>query len=191
MAEPVMEFDDFTLTPLTAADVPLVVEWRSRPEVYRWYGGRPVDEEHIRTRHLESDEPVHRCIVRYRGDPIGYLQFYEYTDEWKPAVGLAADEEAWGIDLFIGEPHLHGKGVGTALVRGVAERLAAERGAERVLIDPHVDNQAAIRAYQKAGFRKVRLLPSYERMRGEWKDAWLMEWNGSADRAADGDGTGG
>ncbi|MBU1492597.1 MAG: GNAT family N-acetyltransferase [Actinomycetota bacterium] len=176
MPDAVMSFGGFTLIPMTEADLPRVVEWRSRPEVHEWYGGRPVTAEEIRAKHLDNTDPVTRSIVHLDGEPIGFLQFYEYIDEWKPAIGLRPDEEAWGLDLYLGEPHLHGQGIGTRLVRGVAERLASEHGATRVTIDPHVGNTAAIRCYEKAGFRKVRLMPSYERVRGEWKDAWLMEW---------------
>jgi aminoglycoside 6'-N-acetyltransferase len=64
-------------------------------------------------------------------------------------------------------------------VRGVAERLISDHGASRVLIDPLVGNHAAVRSYEKAGFRKLRLLPSYERIRGKWRDAWLMEFAGT------------
>jgi len=171
-----MAFDDFTLVPMTESDLQLIVEWRSRPAVHDWYGGRPVTEQEIRTRHLESTDPVTRCIVHLVGEPIGFLQFYEYIPAWKPTIDLGPEDEAWGIDLYLGEPRLHGQGIGTSLVRGVAERLVSEHGAARVVIDPHIGNAAAIRCYEKAGFRKTRLMPSYERIRGEWRDAWLMEW---------------
>lgn len=186
-----MAFDGFTLLPLTEDDLPLVVEWRSRPEVHEWYGGRPVTAEEIRTRHLQSGDSTTRCIVHLDGRPIGHLQFYEYVEAWRPAVGLgAADDGVWGIDVYLGDPTLHGKGIGSRLVRGVAERLVADHGARRVLIDPHVGNHAAVRAYEKAGFRKVRLLPSYERIRGEWKDAWLMEFRPEAPAPPGGDPAG-
>jgi len=178
MPDPVMAFDGFTLIPMAADDLPQIVKWRNRPEVHNWYGGRAGTADEVRTRHLESTDPVTRCIVHLDGEPIGFLQFYEYIEKWKPAIDLKTDEEAWGIDLYLGEPRLHGRGIGTRLVRGVAERLVSEHGAARVLIDPHVGNVAAIRCYQNAGFRKTRLMPSYERVRGEWRDAWLMEWTG-------------
>ena len=44
----------------------------------------------------------------------------------------------------------------------------------RRVIDPHVDNPRAIRAYEKAGFRKQRVLKEHEFHEGRWHDAWLM-----------------
>ena len=143
-----------------------------------WFGV-DLTEQDGQWWHLESTDPVTRCIVHFEGEPIGLLQFYEYIEKWKPAIGLSPDQEAWGLDLYLGEVHLHGRGIGTRLVSGVAERLISDHGATRVLIDPHVGNTAAVRAYEKAGFRKVRLMPSYERVRGEWRDAWLMEFVGA------------
>ena len=175
-----MSFDGFELVPITEDDLSMIVEWRRRPEVHEWYAGRPVTAGEIRTRHLESGDPVTRCIVHLDGRPIGHLQFYEYISEWKPAAGLGpGDEGVWGIDVYLGEPSLFGRGIGSRLVRGVAERLIADHGAARVVIDPHVGNTVAVRAYEKAGFRRIRLLPSYERIRGEWLDAWLMQFEGS------------
>jgi aminoglycoside 6'-N-acetyltransferase len=42
------------------------------------------------------------------------------------------------------------------------------------VLSPVADNARAIRSYEKAGFRKVRLIPNGEFLGGEWRDAWLM-----------------
>jgi aminoglycoside 6'-N-acetyltransferase len=55
--------------------------------------------------------------------------------------------------------------------------LIDERGHHRVTIDPATANTAAIRAYQKAGFRPVGVMRGYERDtdgRG-WHDGLLMD----------------
>ena len=55
--------------------------------------------------------------------------------------------------------------------------LIDERGHHRVTIDPATGNAAAIRAYEKVGFRPVGIMRSYERDqdgRG-WHDGLLME----------------
>ena len=98
--------------------------------MHEWYGGRPVTDRG--DPHAAPREPPTRspgASSTSTATPIGFLQFYEYIEEWKQAIDLAPDEEAWGIDVYLGEPHLHGQGIGTRLVRGVAERLAAGPGA--------------------------------------------------------------
>jgi aminoglycoside 6'-N-acetyltransferase len=55
--------------------------------------------------------------------------------------------------------------------------LIDERGHHRITIDPAVANAPAIRAYEKAGFRRVGVMRRYERDTGGegWHDGLLME----------------
>ncbi len=78
--------------------------------------------------------------------------------------------------MFV-DPALHGRGIGSAALRSVVRQLIEERGHHRVTIDPAVANAAAIRAYEKAGFRTVGVMRGYERDAGGegWHDNLLME----------------
>jgi aminoglycoside 6'-N-acetyltransferase len=57
------------------------------------------------------------------------------------------------------------------------EHLIEERGHHRVTIDPAADNAAAIRTYEKVGFKPVGVMRAYERDVGGqgWHDGLLME----------------
>jgi RimJ/RimL family protein N-acetyltransferase len=115
-----------------------------------------------------SDEPeARRLTIEVDGAVAGMVQFYE---EPEPRYRHAA------VDLFL-DPALHGRGIGTEVLRRVVRRLIDERGHHRVTIDPAVANAAAIRAYEKAGFRRVGVMRRYERdLGGEgWHDGLLME----------------
>ena len=81
-----------------------------------------------------------------------------------------------GIDLFL-DPALHGKGLGTEAVGRMVRHLIDERGHHRITIDPAVDNAAAVRAYEKAGFEPVGVMRCYQRETGGegWHDGLLME----------------
>ena len=65
----------------------------------------------------------------------------------------------WAIDIFIGESDLHGKGIGSASLTLILKYLFHEEGAKKVIIDPEIDNERAIRAYEKARFKKVKSSP--------------------------------
>jgi aminoglycoside 6'-N-acetyltransferase len=97
----------------------------------------------------------------------GMIQFHEeLTPKYRHA----------GIDLFL-DPALHGRGVGTEAVRQVVRHLMHERGHHRIVIDPAAANAAAIRSYEKVGFKPVGIMRRYERDVGGdgWHDGLLME----------------
>jgi aminoglycoside 6'-N-acetyltransferase len=151
-------------------DYALLSGWLSDSRVLEFYEGRdrPQSIDDIRRDYspcvmaLENNTP---CIMELDGVPIGYLQFYP------------AEEEGgvWGIDQFIGIPEEWNRGIGTRVVRLMLEYLFGIAGASRCIVNPHANNLRAIRCYEKAGFRKVRLMPAHELHEGELRDCWLME----------------
>jgi aminoglycoside 6'-N-acetyltransferase len=157
-------------------DYALLARWLTDPRVLEFYEGRdnPFPLERVRAKYAPrvlAEEAVVTCILEYAGRPAGYLQFYPAD----PAEYQFAEVgRAWALDLFIGEPELWNQGHGTAFTRLVLRRLFEREGAGWVLIDPHVDNPRAARAYEKAGFRKVKLLPAHELHEGRMADCWLM-----------------
>ncbi len=167
--------------PVVDADVALLVRWLNDPRVGEWREGVtvPYDGDYVR-RELCSDESVTRAIVEFDGEPIGWQQWYSFDGPDEQEVRVEYDLEvgsgAYGIDQFIGESHLHGQGFGSAQVRAVSDWLLGPDGprAPLVLTDPIVENERAVRAYEKAGFVKVRVLPEHETLDGVPRDSWLM-----------------
>jgi aminoglycoside 6'-N-acetyltransferase len=149
------------LRPLALADAPELRRIRATPEVARWWEP-PEDDFPI------GDEPdVTRWTIEVDGTVAGMAQFSEEPD---PKYRHAS------IDLFL-DPALHGRGIGTEAVRRVVRHLFEERGHHRITIDPAASNAAAIRAYEKAGFRAVGVMRRYERDADGhgWHDGLLME----------------
>lgn len=173
------QLDDLALRRLAAGDAPLLARWLSDPRVLAFYEGRdrPFDEAAVRATFLDrnDDGDVTQCIVLHQAAPIGFLQFYPLDAASRAEYGYAADLRAFGMDQFLGEPDRWSQGIGTRLVAGVAAHLIAAYRAEIVTVDPRIDNPRAIRCYEKAGFRRARLLPRHELHEGCWRDCWLME----------------
>ena len=71
--------------------------------------------------------------------------------DWNPHPFAYLPTGARGIDQYIGEPDMLGRGHGSAFVRAHCDRLL-DAGAPAIGTDPHPDNKRAIRAYEKAGF---------------------------------------
>lgn len=105
-------------------------------------------------------------VVEFESEIIGAIQYHEEED---PMYRHA------GIDIFLAPSH-HGRGLATEAIRVLARYLLFERGHHRLTIDPAADNVAAIRAYQRVGFRAVGVMRKYERgPDGVWHDGLLMD----------------
>jgi aminoglycoside 6'-N-acetyltransferase len=158
------------------ADAPVLRDWLSDERVAARYGGRDRSAvEADRITGTFADDEVTRCIVDLSGRPVGYVQFYPVQEAAE--YGLDHVRGVWGMDQFIGVPELWGQGIGSRFVRAVAGSLM-RNGASSVVTDPAVANGRAVRAYEKAGFVKVKLLPGHEMHEGERLDCWLMEYRG-------------
>jgi RimJ/RimL family protein N-acetyltransferase len=85
------------------------------------------------------------------------VQHYRIADSAEYAEALALGEEAVGVDLFIGEVDLIGRGHGPAMLLQFLRDVAFPFHAVEVcVIGPSVKNLPAIRAYEKIGFRALR-----------------------------------
>jgi aminoglycoside 6'-N-acetyltransferase len=115
-------------------------------------------------RQFVGDEKV--FVIEVDGEVIGAVQYGEEDD---PMYRHAS------IDVFVTTAR-HRQGFGSEAIRVLARYLIAERGHHRLTIDPAADNDAAIAAYEKVGFRRVGVMRSYERgPDGTWHDGLLME----------------
>ncbi len=99
-----------------------------------------------------------------------YLVQWHFGDYPEYAAEVEMSGSAW-VDVLIGLPEWRNRGVGSVLVRQFVEDVVfADPTVQRCAIDPDPENNPAIRAYEKAGFRYVR---SY-RSEVDGLDAYLM-----------------
>ena len=141
------------------ADIPDLYRWRNEPHVTRWWyeddDSEPTLDVVAKNYGPDHDEAEQRFIILLGGRPIGYIQMYLLSD-W-PDYATLIQEQGAGIDLFIGEPDLINKGIGTSVIqRFVEDVVFADPSIDTCIIDPEITNTAAIRAYEKAGFVAVR-----------------------------------
>jgi aminoglycoside 6'-N-acetyltransferase len=156
----VLASDNLLLRPIADSDVEELRRINATPQVARWWDLPEPD--------FPWDEPEStRFTIEVDGRVAGLIQYWEETE---PKYRHA------GIDLFL-DPAFHGRGLGTEAVRRVVRHLFEDRGHHRITIDPATENAAAIRAYEKVGFRRVGILRRYERdASGDgWHDGLLME----------------
>lgn len=152
-----------SLRPATDADLEVLVAIRSTPEVSERWGTDDIADD---VAEAIGEQDLHYWCIDVDGRVVGAIQWWEEPD---PMYRHAT------IDVFV-DPAVHGQGIGTDAVRAVATHLVDVRGHHRIPIDPAADNAAAIRCYEKVGFRRVGVMRRYERgPDGTWHDGVLMD----------------
>ncbi|WP_425508628.1 GNAT family N-acetyltransferase [Streptomyces genisteinicus] len=127
---------DFALRPSTAADVEAVAEIRARvmrPDLERL--GR-YDPHRVRQRLRDGFEPAHTWTVLVSGEVAG-------------CVALRPEGDAYWLEHFYLVPALQGRGVGSAVLRGLLARCDAERATARLNV---LAGSPAARLYERHGF---------------------------------------
>ncbi len=146
---------DYGFVPLTRADYPLLRRWLAEPHVRAWWGDPDTEialiEEDIDT------GPTDMRIVCLDGHPFAYVQDYP-VDHWDMPHYAEYPPGARGMDTFLGEPSMLGRGHASAYLRQRALDLLAA-GCPKVVIDPDPANERALRAYRRAGFAGDAIRP--------------------------------
>ncbi len=101
------------------------------------------------------------------GEVAGMIQYYEEPD---PEARHA------DVDVFL-DPARHGRGYGTDAMRTIVQHLVEERGHHRVTLSTDPRNAAALRCYEKVGFRPVGITRAsrWDDLAGRWVDELLMD----------------
>jgi aminoglycoside 6'-N-acetyltransferase len=153
-----------TIRPILPEDAPALAEILSQPSVARWWGS--FDQERVERELILGEPDLRVYAIEVDGHLVGAIQS---STENEPEFRHA------GIDLFL-DDGVQGQGIGPSAIRLLARRLIEEDGHHRITIDPAADNEYAISAYEKVGFRRVGRLRRYQRMAdGSWADGLLME----------------
>ncbi|HEV2952715.1 MAG TPA: GNAT family N-acetyltransferase [Candidatus Dormibacteraeota bacterium] len=154
--------------PIQVSHFQMLWEWRHRPHVMPWWESwsPPTFEASVVewTKSIEGKDPGRGYLVTMQGQPIGYIQSYRLQDEPKLANDLGLEGDVVGADLYIAEPDYLHRGLGPIIVGLFYLWMMDRTGVGVGIIDPLVRNRSAIRAYEKAGFRflKVVAVGDYE-----------------------------
>ena len=128
----------FELRPMSEADFPAVMEIETRIYAFPWTQGNFRD----------SLAAGYDCWIYLRdGELIGY------------AVLMYASDEAHLLNLSIAA-HCQRQGYGSLLLQGVCE-IARGNGARLLFLEVRPSNAAALRLYERHGFRRVGLRRDY------------------------------
>jgi aminoglycoside 6'-N-acetyltransferase len=157
---------EFEFKSLTVDDLVLLYQWFQEKTVNQWYArGKfwSINEIHEKYEpRLSNKERIPSFIIYHQDLALGFIQYYSLVD-YLPE-GIAENNNMLfqkyskntlvGMDLFIALSSFRGKGIGPEIINQfINEHLS---GCSAVVVDPDAKNHAAIRCYEKAGFKQTK-----------------------------------
>ncbi len=166
MAERESLSGEIAFRPLGGDDLPRLQAWLGQGLVNRWYGGEAPSLEAVTEKYtprIAGNDPAHCFIIQFDDAPIGLIQTYRIDDfpDYLELIGL--EEDAAGLDIFIGERAFVQRGLGPQIIRAFLKTVVFERlQVESCVAGPHPLNRVAIAAFRKAGFAHLKKVADIE-----------------------------
>lgn len=118
-----------------------------------------------RQRAADAGETMFPLVAEVDGEVVGQLTLQTFPRHRRKHAG------SFGMAV---RDDMAGKGVGTALMRAMVNLADGWLNLHRLELDVFVDNEAAVRLYQKFGFEIEGRLVDYGFRDGEYVDVFVM-----------------
>ncbi|MFD9305545.1 GNAT family N-acetyltransferase [Streptomyces sp. NPDC060048] len=146
----------FRLEPLRLdRDLDLLARWMNDPDVAAYWelaGPAAVTAAHVRAQ-LDGGSRSIPCLGLLNGTPMSYWEIYR-ADLDPLSAHYRARPHDTGIHLLIGDGTNRGRGLGTMLLRAVADLVLDNHPrCMRVIAEPDIRNTPSVSAFLNSGFR--------------------------------------
>ena len=153
-----------TFIPLAKSHFPLLLKWLETPHVKKWwdqdvtYALDLVHEKYssyVKGHKLVDGQqkPIQGFIIHHNQNPVGYIQIYNAYDFPRSKSLLGLPEKLGAFDIFIGEAAALQQGLGSKAIVQLLKLHGNQYS--YIFADPDSNNLAAVKCYEKAGFKKV------------------------------------
>jgi RimJ/RimL family protein N-acetyltransferase len=160
-----MKTGKITFRPLRESDLPLMYRWFNTPHVSEWWeieGEKRPSLELVKKHYLpraNGHDPVDVYLIIYDDNPIGMVQSCKMDDFPEEKANFCLDRNCAGMDILIGEADCVHRGLGSIIVKQFLQDIVFQKyDVDCCIVDPYVENEIAIKAYKKAGFKYLKTL---------------------------------
>lgn len=170
----IIQGNKVALRPMEPEEVTLIHVWANDPDVMPFWYGEEKTREQIKAdwkRHYFSDNDLYsgRCFAILKGtnpvgNPIGMINYNR----------IDRDNRSVDIDMIIGQKKDWGQGYGTDALRTFVRYLFDRFDLNRIWLGTYTYNKRAIRAYEKAGFKREGVLREDARIGGKFVDTVVL-----------------
>lgn len=110
----------FKYKPVESSDLPLIHEWLGRPHIAEWIHGQGLQNTLIGLGKFVSGQPTSGVywIAYLNAEPFAFL-ISAHRDSTEPELANVpfVGAHVVGVDIFIGDVKMTGKGLGTKLIK--------------------------------------------------------------------------
>jgi RimJ/RimL family protein N-acetyltransferase len=167
-----------TFEPLAKSHLSLLLRWLGAPHVKAWWDqGVHWTPELIQEKYgsyIEGyriqdgiQKEIHAYVICANNNPVGYIQYYNAYDFPRSAPLVDLPQSLGAFDIFIGEENYVGKNIGSRAIEKFLD-IHCTKKYTHIFADPDINNIAALNAYTKAGFKKIKEST-------ETKEIWMLK----------------
>jgi len=170
----IIQGEKVALRPMEPEEVTLIHLWANNPDALPfWYGEKKTLEEikgDWKSHYFSDNNPyTGRCFAILKGKnpvgkPIGMINYNR----------IDRDNRSVDIDMIIGKAKDWGQGYGSDALKTFARYLFDRFDLNRIWLGSYIYNKRAIRAYEKAGFKKEGLLREDALVGGKFVDTVVL-----------------
>lgn len=144
-----MESFPVCLRPVTRSDQDLIQKWLRQPDIEQWWGPASATTAEVMFA-LQSPSAICR-IIACSETPIGYCHAID-AKLWGGDLPEELEAGTWDLDLFIASARHRGQGIGLKALEMLKTEVFSTTLATAVCVFASIRNEAAVRAYERAGF---------------------------------------